>query len=149
MSIDAFNDPSRIRRTTGQRVRNVLIVVGCMAASTALAEFNGWINCREWWSKMWVQLRGGQHSLREKVQLGMTREEVKRNLWGEPEQPWSNTVISIRVPEGEPGPLPQYLSYPCPFARVDYLEYGFTVIYHGEPGEPSDKWKVIAVEDRP
>lgn len=143
-----MSEPRPKRRSAWRHATGGLMLCGFVAANLWLVERAGWTNWREWWRETWVQLRGGSHSLREKVQLGMTREEVKRNLWGEPEQPWSNTVISIRTPDCDSGLLPRYLAYPCPFARVDYPEYGFTVIYHGKPDEPKNEWKVVAVEDR-
>ena len=48
------------------------------------------------------------------------------------------------------GPKARY-SYPTPYIRAEYPEYGFNVIYHGDwrgPGGNTSDWKVIAVEDR-
>jgi hypothetical protein len=141
-------EPKPNRRNAWRQALGGLMLLGCLLANLWLIERAGWTDFRGWWQRAVVQLRGGSNALREKVRMGMTREEVKQILWGEPEQPWSNVVVSIRVPDGESGPLPRYLDYPCPFARVEYPEYGFNVVYHGQDLSNQDDWTVVGVEDR-
>lgn len=55
------------------------------------------------------------------------------------------------LPARGSGSLPRTAYHRTPYIKVEYPEYGFNVIYHGEwrgVGGDTSNWKVIAVEDR-
>jgi hypothetical protein len=82
------------------------------------------------------------------VVMGMPRSAARIVLLGDREPGYAVFCGGLPPPAPHHRPV---RSYPCPYIRMEYPEYGFDVIYHGEwrgpDGDTSD-WKAIAVEDR-
>ncbi len=129
---DTDTDPPPIRRTLGQRVRTVVFLVLLIALATVMVELKGWTDWRSLWRRMSVELSDGP--ARPRVKEGMTKAEVEKVLGGAGREDGKSD---------------------CNFSqyhRIEYLEYGFDVLYHGclSPGQTEGmRGKVAAVEDRP
>lgn len=88
----------------------------------------------------------GRSQMKHLVPPGTPRGEAKLFLLGE--RKVQGPVLCVLIGPGVSGTPPPMASYPKPFLKAEYPEYGFDVFYHGKLDEPMDAWKVVAVEER-
>lgn len=139
------DEPKPKRRSALRHALGGLALVVLLISNAVLLEMAGITEWSRWSRHVRSTFGGGREGMRKQVFCGMTRKEVEARIGGASGEVFMTVSVGI-VPGGR-GPVRES-TYPWPFAKVSYPEYGFTIVYHCKTYfYDTDSWTVSAVED--